>query len=62
MKINKKLNGHDLLSDDLFITRDGYVSPKEIVVTSRIGVAYAGEWASKPLRFYIQGNKFVSRK
>ncbi|MDF3036452.1 MAG: hypothetical protein K0S28_1726, partial [Paucimonas sp.] len=25
-------------------------------------VAYAGEWAHKLLRFYLEGNDFVSRK
>uniref|UniRef100_UPI00398F6365 DNA-3-methyladenine glycosylase n=1 Tax=Pristiophorus japonicus TaxID=55135 RepID=UPI00398F6365 len=32
----------------------------DIVATSRIGIGYAGEWVSKPLRFYIKGNKCVS--
>lgn len=34
-----------------------------IVASSRIGIASAGdEWANKPLRFYILGNKHVSKK
>lgn len=28
----------------------------------RIGVDYAGEWASRPLRFWIAGNPWVSRR
>ncbi|XP_072107537.1 DNA-3-methyladenine glycosylase [Mobula birostris] len=32
----------------------------DIISTSRIGIGYAGEWVSKPLRFYIKGNKCVS--
>ena len=27
-----------------------------------VGVAYAGEWADKPLRFLIEGNPFVSKR
>jgi DNA-3-methyladenine glycosylase len=32
-----------------------------LVVTRRVGVDYAGEWAAKPLRFYLKGNPHVSR-
>jgi len=30
-------------------------------VGPRIGVAYAGVWAQKPLRFWVAGNAHVSR-
>ena len=59
--IDRSMNGHDLLSDDLYIA----AGPEEqfaIVERPRIGVDYAGEWAGKPLRFYIKGNPFISRK
>ena len=62
MMINKALNAHDLLSDTLFITNTGFDQPKKIIETPRIGVDYAETWADKPLRFYIQGNAFVSKK
>jgi DNA-3-methyladenine glycosylase len=26
----------------------------------RIGIAYAGEWADRPWRFFLKGNPFVS--
>jgi DNA-3-methyladenine glycosylase len=32
----------------------------DIVACSRIGIANAGEWTTKPLRFYVRGNKCVS--
>ena len=33
-----------------------------VVETTRVGVDYAGEWAAKPWRFYLEGNPWVSRK
>lgn len=61
MKLDKRHNAHDLLSDDLFIAAGENVAPKSIIETARIGVDYAKDWAHKPLRFYIEGNGFVSQ-
>jgi DNA-3-methyladenine glycosylase len=61
MNIDKKLNGHDLLSDDFFIA-ESEVGKFSIVKRPRIGVDYAKHWAKRHLRFYIKGNPFVSRK
>lgn len=58
--IDRRHNGHDLLSDSLFIEDAGGPRPK-IVSRPRIGVEYAGEWAKKALRFYVAGNPHVSR-
>src|SRR3954447_19276186 len=60
--IDRGDNGHDLVSDDLFLAEPDRREPFEIVARPRIGVAYSGEWAARPLRFYIGGNAFVSRK
>ncbi|HJV84424.1 MAG TPA: DNA-3-methyladenine glycosylase [Noviherbaspirillum sp.] len=62
MAIDKRMNGHDLLSDDLFIAEPDEPEKFSIVASPRIGVAYAGEWAEMHLRFYIEGNSFISRK
>jgi len=62
MDIDRRLYGHDLTSDDFFIAAPEQSEPFEIVARPRVGVDYAGEWASRPLRFYIQGNSFISRK
>lgn len=62
MGIDRDLNAHDLLSDDFYIASPPTAEPFSIVERPRIGVGYAGEWAEKPLRFYIQGNPFVSKK
>ena len=61
MGIDRRLNGHDLLSDDLFIAEPETAEKFSIVKRPRIGVAYAKHWAKRHLRFYIKGNPFVSR-
>jgi DNA-3-methyladenine glycosylase len=61
LHIDKRLNGHDLLSDDFFIADPGVAVDFPIVKRPRIGVDYAGRWAKKLLRFYIKGNPFVSK-
>jgi DNA-3-methyladenine glycosylase len=61
MDIDKRLNGHDLLSDDFYIAAPEDVATFAIVRRPRIGVEYAGKWAKRLLRFYIRGNPFVSR-
>jgi DNA-3-methyladenine glycosylase len=61
MKINKRLNGHDLLSDDFYIAAPKPGETFSTVKRPRIGVDYAKHWAKRHLRFYIKGNPFVSR-
>jgi DNA-3-methyladenine glycosylase len=62
MKIDRRLNGHDLLSDDLFMA-DPEIPEKIVVVKRpRIGVDYAKHWAKRLLRFYVKGSPCVSRK
>ncbi|MDB4979123.1 MAG: DNA-3-methyladenine glycosylase [Candidatus Peribacteria bacterium] len=62
MGIDKNVNGHDLLSNDFFLTEPPTKESFGIIARPRIGVDYAGEWATKPLRFYIADNPYVSRK
>ncbi|HYD93906.1 MAG TPA: DNA-3-methyladenine glycosylase [Noviherbaspirillum sp.] len=62
MGIDRRLDGHDLLSEELYIAEPQRVDRFSIVARARIGVAYAGEWAQAPLRFYIEGNPWVSKK
>lgn len=61
MAIDKHLNAHDLLSNSFYIAAAPKPEPFEIVPRPRIGVAYAGVWAKRHLRFYIRGNAFISR-
>ena len=60
--IDKRLNGHDLLSEDFYVAQDDLLPRIAIVRRPRIGVDYAGRWARRLLRFYIRGNPYVSRK
>lgn len=61
MGIDRRLNAHDLLSDDFYIATPARCEPMVIVKRPRVGVDYAGQWARRHLRFYIKGNAFVSR-
>ncbi|WP_285056462.1 DNA-3-methyladenine glycosylase [Pedobacter ginsengisoli] len=60
--IDKVLNAKDLLGDEIWIEDNGVIVPGSSVVASpRVGVDYAGDHALLPWRYYIKGNKFVSR-
>ena len=62
LEIDRRLNAHDLLSDDFFIAEPEAAEKFYMVARPRIGVDYAGSWAKKLLRFYIRENAFVSRR
>ncbi|XP_078256263.1 DNA-3-methyladenine glycosylase [Rhinoraja longicauda] len=52
---------HLATATDLWMERGPQaIAGTDIISSSRIGIGYAGEWVSKPLRFYIKGNKCVS--
>ncbi|MHB8454367.1 MAG: DNA-3-methyladenine glycosylase [Acidiferrobacterales bacterium] len=61
MRIDRRLNAHDLASDRLHIATASRTEPFRIVKRPRIGVDYAGRWAKRLLRFYIRDNPFVSK-
>ena len=55
--------GWSLFSDELFIASDGFAPGKKDIITSaRIGVDYAGDDASRPYRFTLRDNPYVSGK
>ncbi|RTZ44549.1 DNA-3-methyladenine glycosylase [Candidimonas sp. SYP-B2681] len=62
MGIDRSNYGHDLCSGDFFIAEPLGHEDITIIQRPRIGVDYAGEWAGKLLRFYIEGNRYVSKK
>ena len=59
--IDRKQNGHDLVSDNFYIGDAGSHRKIPIVKRPRVGVDYAGHWARRLLRFYVRGSAFVSR-
>jgi len=60
LAITKAQNGLDLtLKGELFICHAGTVDDFEIVTDRRVGINAGRE---KPWRFYISGNKFVSKQ
>ena len=61
MEIDRRRNGHDLLSDNFFIAFPEATEKIFIVKRPRIGVDYAKHWAKRRLRFYVKDNPFVSR-
>ena len=60
--IGRSHDGLDLLGDEQFLAAPDDRQPLDVVARPRIGVAYAGAWAAEPLRFFIRGNAFVSRR
>ncbi|HTV39624.1 MAG TPA: DNA-3-methyladenine glycosylase [Candidatus Sulfotelmatobacter sp.] len=61
LDIDRRLNGHDLLSDDFYIAAPVNSEVFKTLKGPRIGVDYAKHWARRHLRFYIKGNPSVSR-
>ena len=60
--IDRKLNGVSLQGDAMWIEDRGLqFTDDQIAAVPRIGVAYAGQDALLPYRFYVKGNSFVSK-
>lgn len=63
--VTRALDGHDLtLGRGLWLSiGPGADAPQsgEVAFGPRIGVDYAGEWASRPWRFWLRGHPSVSR-
>jgi DNA-3-methyladenine glycosylase len=63
MGIDRSHNGVNLRGDQLFIAHPGhrlYRAP-EVRTSARIGVDYAGTWATKPWRFFDAHSSHVSK-
>lgn len=54
-------SGVSLAGPEIMICEGKTIADADVVVATRVGVAYAGQDALLPYRFYIRGNKFVSK-
>jgi len=59
--IDRGLDKEDLLGDRVWIEEADSISPGQIARGPRIGIDYAGKWVTKPWRFWLKDNPFVSR-
>lgn len=60
--IDRSFNQKDLTGEEIWIEDHGIRYPAEdIAATPRVGVAYAQEDALLPWRFFVKGNKYVSK-
>jgi DNA-3-methyladenine glycosylase len=60
--LNKSHNGIDLLQDTIWIEDHGIeINDDEIIASARVGMNFDGPYKIIPWRFYIRGNKNVSR-
>jgi DNA-3-methyladenine glycosylase len=57
LAITRAMTGVDMTRGSL-VVRSGGLEDIEIVVTPRIGITKCADW---PLRFFVKGNRFVSR-
>ncbi len=59
--IDKDINGLNLTGKKVWIEDGENVSKSEIVISERIGIDYAEEFAEKPWRFCVKNSPFVSK-
>jgi len=62
MHINRDYHGVPLWKGNLCIMHGEPIPEKQVRSGPRIGVDYAGNWAQKPWRFWINNNPYVSVK
>jgi DNA-3-methyladenine glycosylase len=59
--VDRSHNGIDLLAGPIRIEpRPG--SPPSVRTGPRVGVAYAGDWAARPMRYWIADDPHISRR
>lgn len=60
--IDKRLDGADLMGPRVWIEEGQRISARQVACGPRIGIDYAGDWVTKPWRFWIRNSSFVSRR
>lgn len=62
MGIDRRHTALPVFGPELWIEDRGIMVPQQdVVIGTRVGVAYAGEDAYRPYRFWIRGNAWVSK-
>lgn len=59
--LNKMFNGKSLQGSDLWIENNEPVPDDQIVSSARVGMNFDGPYKTIQWRFYIRGNRYVSR-
>jgi DNA-3-methyladenine glycosylase len=59
--IDRNLDGASFLGPDLWLDEGDPIPDHAVVRTPRIGVAYAGPWARRKMRFVIKRHPAASR-
>lgn len=61
LRITSRQNRHDLTAGEALWIEEPDAPVGAITSSPRIGVEYAGEWATRPWRFYLPASPHVSR-
>lgn len=59
--LDKKLSGTQLNDGPLHFSSERIKNPQNIETSSRIGIKNKGIWTSEKLRYFVQGNPYVSK-
>ncbi len=59
--IDRKLDKADLLGEHVWIEDAVSISPRQMARGPRVGIDYAEDWITKPWRFWVRDNPFVSK-
>ena len=59
--IDRQIDKADLLGERVWIEEGISISPRQIARGPRVGIDYAEAWVTKPWRFWVRDNPFVSR-
>ncbi len=60
--IDRRFDRANLLGDEVWIEEGQSIKPRQIAAGPRIGLGQAEEYLSKPWRFWVKDNPYVSRQ
>ncbi len=59
--IDRRFDRANLLGDEVWIEAGASIKARQIATGPRVGIGYAGEYVTKPWRFWLKDNPYVSR-